>query len=148
VSQWWHPPVACPTPTRTPWAPVTQSVTPVCLPAGAAHNPTGIDPTLKQWRQIAEVCKRKQHIPFFDMAFQGARCQALCKAWVRGQEGRAMPLRTRTTLRGYSRWGDDAGHPVARVGGRLLSIRRAWDAAAVWHQPVRAPNTACRLCVR
>jgi aspartate aminotransferase, chloroplastic len=43
----------------------------ICLPAGCAHNPTGIDPTKEQWEQIAEVCISKNHIPFFDVAYQG-----------------------------------------------------------------------------
>jgi len=37
----------------------------------SAHNPTGVDPTKEQWKQIAEVCKRKQLYPFFDSAYQG-----------------------------------------------------------------------------
>jgi aspartate aminotransferase len=48
------------------------------LPAGsiillhaAAHNPTGVDPTQEQWRQISEVMKARQLIPFFDTAYQG-----------------------------------------------------------------------------
>ena len=36
-----------------------------------AHNPTGIDPTPEQWRQISDVVKEKEHYPFFDMAYQG-----------------------------------------------------------------------------
>ncbi|VVT56700.1 uncharacterized protein SAPINGB_P005221 [Magnusiomyces paraingens] len=36
-----------------------------------AHNPTGVDPTQEQWRQIAEVFQEKGHFPFFDMAYQG-----------------------------------------------------------------------------
>jgi len=36
-----------------------------------AHNPTGVDPTLDEWRQIAAVMKRKRHFPFFDCAYQG-----------------------------------------------------------------------------
>lgn len=36
-----------------------------------AHNPTGVDPTLDQWKQIAEVCKDRRLYPFFDCAYQG-----------------------------------------------------------------------------
>ena len=36
-----------------------------------AHNPTGIDPTLDQWKQIAQVAREKNHIIFFDSAYQG-----------------------------------------------------------------------------
>ncbi|KAI6191886.1 Aspartate aminotransferase [Aphelenchoides bicaudatus] len=35
------------------------------------HNPTGLDPTYSQWRQIAEVIKDRNLIPFFDVANVG-----------------------------------------------------------------------------
>ncbi|XP_027085431.1 aspartate aminotransferase, chloroplastic [Coffea arabica] len=38
---------------------------------GCAHNPTGIDPTPEQWEIIADVIQEKNHIPFFDVAYQG-----------------------------------------------------------------------------
>jgi len=36
-----------------------------------AHNPTGIDPTEEQWRQISQVVRDGKHYAFFDMAYQG-----------------------------------------------------------------------------
>ena len=36
-----------------------------------AHNPTGIDPSEAQWRDISNVMKEKKHYAFFDMAYQG-----------------------------------------------------------------------------
>ena len=30
-----------------------------------------MDPTKEQWAEIAELCKAKSHIPFFDVAYQG-----------------------------------------------------------------------------
>ncbi|CAL0328921.1 unnamed protein product [Lupinus luteus] len=36
-----------------------------------AHNPTGVDPTEEQWREISSLIKAKGHFPFFDMAYQG-----------------------------------------------------------------------------
>ena len=36
-----------------------------------AHNPTGVDPTLDQWKRIAVVCKERSLYPFFDTAYQG-----------------------------------------------------------------------------
>lgn len=36
-----------------------------------AHNPTGIDPTEEQWRQISKAVKDGGHYAFFDMAYQG-----------------------------------------------------------------------------
>jgi len=36
-----------------------------------AHNPTGVDPTMDQWKAISKACKEKKHIIFFDSAYQG-----------------------------------------------------------------------------
>ena len=36
-----------------------------------AHNPTGVDPTQDQWKQIAKTIRAKRHFPFFDCAYQG-----------------------------------------------------------------------------
>ncbi|KAH7249203.1 pyridoxal phosphate-dependent transferase [Fusarium solani] len=36
-----------------------------------AHNPTGVDPSQEQWKQISDVVKEKGHFAFFDMAYQG-----------------------------------------------------------------------------
>ena len=36
-----------------------------------AHNPTGCDPSIKQWDEIHRLVKKKNHFPFFDMAYQG-----------------------------------------------------------------------------
>ncbi|NGM88230.1 aspartate/tyrosine/aromatic aminotransferase [Parapusillimonas sp. SGNA-6] len=35
------------------------------------HNPTGVDPTFEQWKQIADVFKEKDLVPFLDIAYQG-----------------------------------------------------------------------------
>ena len=34
-----------------------------------AHNPTGVDPNMEQWKKIAEVCKARSLYPFFDTAY-------------------------------------------------------------------------------
>ncbi|XP_037938755.1 aspartate aminotransferase, cytoplasmic-like [Teleopsis dalmanni] len=36
-----------------------------------AHNPTGMDPSQEQWKQIADVIEGKNLFPFFDSAYQG-----------------------------------------------------------------------------
>ncbi|XP_012687712.1 aspartate aminotransferase, cytoplasmic [Clupea harengus] len=47
-----------------------------------AHNPTGTDPTQDQWKQIAEVMKRRSLFVFFDSAYQGFASGSLEKdAW-------------------------------------------------------------------
>jgi len=43
----------------------------IILLHACAHNPTGVDPTKEQWKQIAEAMKEKDHFTFFDMAYQG-----------------------------------------------------------------------------
>jgi len=36
-----------------------------------AHNPTGVDPNMEQWKQLSQVCKERDHYVFFDLAYQG-----------------------------------------------------------------------------
>ncbi|KAF8581665.1 hypothetical protein K439DRAFT_1414109 [Ramaria rubella] len=43
----------------------------IVLLHACAHNPTGVDPTPAQWKEISDIVKDKQLFPFFDMAYQG-----------------------------------------------------------------------------
>ena len=43
----------------------------VVLLHGGCHNPTGIDPTVDQWRQIGEVLAERGVLPLVDFAYQG-----------------------------------------------------------------------------
>lgn len=43
----------------------------IILLHSCAHNPTGCDPTLDQWKVIPDVVKSKNHHVFFDSAYQG-----------------------------------------------------------------------------
>ena len=43
----------------------------IILLHACAHNPTGCDPTVDQWKQIADVIQERQHVTFFDSAYQG-----------------------------------------------------------------------------
>jgi aspartate aminotransferase len=43
----------------------------IVLLHACAHNPTGVDPTEEQWKQISDAVKDGNHYPFFDMAYQG-----------------------------------------------------------------------------
>jgi aromatic-amino-acid transaminase len=38
---------------------------------GCCHNPTGIDPTVEQWEELAKLVAELGAIPFFDFAYQG-----------------------------------------------------------------------------
>ena len=41
-----------------------------CLHA-CCHNPTGVDPTIEQWQQIADICSKQKILPLIDFAYQG-----------------------------------------------------------------------------
>jgi len=43
----------------------------IVLLHACCHNPTGIDPTLAQWKQIADVVYERQALPLVDFAYQG-----------------------------------------------------------------------------
>lgn len=43
----------------------------VVLLHACAHNPTGVDPTEAQWREMADVFAKKHLFAFFDSAYQG-----------------------------------------------------------------------------
>ena len=54
----------------------------IILLHACAHNPTGVDPTEEQWKEIAAVMRSKNHFPFFDCAYQGFASGDLSKdAW-------------------------------------------------------------------
>ncbi|KAL3424000.1 aminotransferase class I and II [Phlyctema vagabunda] len=54
----------------------------IILLHACAHNPTGVDPTQEQWKELAELLKQKSHFPFFDCAYQGFASGDLAKdAW-------------------------------------------------------------------
>jgi aspartate aminotransferase len=44
-----------------------------------AHNPTGVDPTEEQWKQIAQVMRERRLIPLMDSAYQGYASGSLDK---------------------------------------------------------------------
>ncbi|OBT56527.1 hypothetical protein VE04_03315 [Pseudogymnoascus sp. 24MN13] len=54
----------------------------VILLHACAHNPTGVDPTQEQWKEIASIMRAKKQFPFFDSAYQGFASGDLAKdAW-------------------------------------------------------------------
>jgi aspartate aminotransferase len=54
----------------------------IILLHACAHNPTGVDPTQAQWKELAVLLRQKSHFPFFDCAYQGFASGDLAKdAW-------------------------------------------------------------------
>jgi len=43
----------------------------IILLHACAHNPTGVDPSPEQWREMSAVIKARKLLPYFDMAYQG-----------------------------------------------------------------------------
>lgn len=43
----------------------------VILLHGCCHNPTGIDPSFEQWKELSSLIKKQRIIPLFDIAYQG-----------------------------------------------------------------------------
>lgn len=43
----------------------------IILLHASCHNPTGVDPTLEQWRELSGLIKKRGLFPFFDFAYQG-----------------------------------------------------------------------------
>ncbi len=43
----------------------------ILLLHGCCHNPTGVDPTLDQWKQIGQVIAERKILPLIDFAYQG-----------------------------------------------------------------------------
>ena len=43
----------------------------IVLLHACCHNPTGIDPTPEQWKQIADVVHERKLLPLVDFAYQG-----------------------------------------------------------------------------
>ncbi|KAG8748674.1 Aspartate aminotransferase, cytoplasmic [Ceratobasidium sp. 414] len=66
----------------------------VFLLHACAHNPTGVDPTEEQWKEIADVMLEKGHYAFFDSAYQGFASGDLDRdaAAVRYFVSRGVPL--------------------------------------------------------
>ncbi|KAJ4827250.1 Aspartate aminotransferase, chloroplastic [Turnera subulata] len=92
---------------------------------GCAHNPTGIDPTPEQWEKIADVIQEKNHIPFFDVAYQGFASGSLDEdaASVRLFAARGMEL---LVAQSYSK---NLGLYAERIGAMNVVCSSA-DAAA------------------
>ena len=42
----------------------------IILLHACAHNPTGVDPTEEQWKEISLEIKKKQHVVLMDCAYQ------------------------------------------------------------------------------
>ena len=43
------------------------------------HNPTGVDFSKSQWKQLKKICYRRRILPMFDMVFQESNQLSIVK---------------------------------------------------------------------
>lgn len=113
----------------------------IILLHACAHNPTGVDPTMDQWRELAVLMKQKRHFPFFDCAYQGfasgdlARDAAAVRHFV--AEGFELVI-AQSFAKNFGLYGERAGcfHAVAapapdatttigRIASQLAIVQRS-----------------------
>jgi aspartate/tyrosine/aromatic aminotransferase len=97
-----------------------------------AHNPTGVDPTQEQWRELSALIKDKKHFVFFDSAYQG---------FASGD-----PVRDAFSIRHFVQQGHDVvvAQSFAKNFGLYGAPVHAAPAAADW----RSDLPACQATVR
>ncbi|BGP23271.1 aspartate aminotransferase, cytoplasmic [Rhodotorula toruloides] len=97
----------------------------VILLHACAHNPTGVDPTRDEWKEIAEIFKEKGHFAFFDCAYQGFASGDLDNdAWaVRHFVSESIPL---LVCQSYAK---NAGLYGERIGALNIVASHAGDVA-------------------
>jgi len=113
----------------------------VILLHACAHNPTGVDPTQEQWKQIAKTIRAKRHFPFFDCAYQGFATGDLAKDnWaVRHfiEQGFELCI-AQSFAKNFGLYGERAGAfhfvtspgsdaraTIARIGSQLAILQRS-----------------------
>ncbi|KAI4841710.1 aspartate aminotransferase, partial [Aureobasidium sp. EXF-8846] len=113
----------------------------VILLHACAHNPTGVDPTQDQWKEIASLMKSKSQFPFFDCAYQGFASGDLNKdAWAIRyfvEQGFEMFV-AQSYAKNFGLYGEragcfhfvtgpgsDAADTAARVGSQLAILQRS-----------------------
>jgi aspartate aminotransferase, cytoplasmic len=113
----------------------------VVLLHACAHNPTGVDPTQDQWKQIATVMKKRKLFPFFDTAYQGFASGSLATdGWSIAyfvEQGFELMI-AQSYAKNFGLYGERAGcfhfvagpsvnaqDEVSRVGSQLAILQRS-----------------------
>jgi len=108
----------------------------VVLLHGCCHNPTGVDPSLDQWKQVGEVLAQQGALPLVDFAYQG---------FADGLEADASGLRSLLSnhdeLLVCSSFSKNFGLYRERVGALVALSKDADTAASVLSQIKRTVRT-------
>jgi aspartate/tyrosine/aromatic aminotransferase len=107
----------------------------VVLLHGCCHNPTGIDPTPDEWRQIAEIVSQRRLLPLIDFAYQG-----LAEGIRNDAAGLALLTRTKCELLVANSFSKNFGLYRERVGA--LTAVCSTEAAA------QAVMSQLKTCIR
>ncbi|MEM1183141.1 MAG: aminotransferase class I/II-fold pyridoxal phosphate-dependent enzyme, partial [Acidobacteriota bacterium] len=96
---------------------------------GCCHNPTGVDLSAEQWRQLASLLSAKGAVPVVDFAYQG---------FVAGADEDAAPIRALASsvpeMVVCTSFSKNLGLYAERVGAITLMARDADQASAVMSQ--------------
>ena len=113
----------------------------IILLHACAHNPTGVDPTREQWKELSQLIREKKHFPFFDCAYQGFASGDLENdAWaVRYFVDQGFELCiAQSFAKNFGLYGERAGafhfvtgsgadatNTIARIGSQLAILQRS-----------------------
>ncbi len=79
---------------------------------GSCHNPTGMDPSPEQWKELSHLIKEKELFPFFDLAYQGFGDNLETDAFAIRQfagDGHEMAIAT-SHAKNFGLYGERVGH--------------------------------------
>ncbi len=97
----------------------------VVLLHGCCHNPTGVDPSVAQWREIGELLAAKGLVPFVDFAYQG-----LADGLAEDTAGLSALLESENEALVASSYSKNFGLYNERVGALTVIARDATQAEA------------------
>lgn len=90
---------------------------------GCCHNPSGMDPDINQWKELAQIAAERKFVPFLDFAYQG-----LAKGLEEDAAGLRQFLREGCELLVASSFSKNFGLYSERVGALTL-VAATQDAA-------------------
>jgi len=96
---------------------------------GCCHNPTGIDPTTEEWRELAELSAQGGWLPLFDFAYQG-----FAKGIDEDAQGLRIFAESNPELLIASSFSKNFGLYNERVGGFTLVAANAEQADSAFSQ--------------
>lgn len=104
---------------------------------GCCHNPTGADPSLEQWKALAELLAQRRAIAFFDIAYAG-----LGRGWNEDLEGFRVVIEALDEAIVAVSGSKSFGLYRERVGALFFAGRNPEQVAAVLAQGLAVARTS------